>query len=77
MNKIRNTLDHPREAAAKRSNTVTTLPPRTCAVETRSASGNPETACKVLGIAAAVSDTRAFTLFLELMMEDCNERTLP
>jgi hypothetical protein len=71
MNKIKEILDRRRQAARKRTKTVgkATLPARACALETRSAAGNPNTAREeVWGEAAAASDARAFTSFLELII---------
>ena len=70
MNKIREIRDRQRQVARKRTSTagMATLPAMACALEMRSGMENPDTARKeVLGKEAAVSDTRAFTLFLELI----------
>jgi hypothetical protein len=67
MNKITETLD---QAATKRTNSegMAKLPAETRAPGPRSVAANSNTAGKqMLGKAVAVSDTRAFTLFLELI----------
>jgi hypothetical protein len=68
---IKEFLDRQRHAARRRSTTDGTanLPSTACAPEAQPTAENPNIARKeVLGKAAAASDTRAFSLFLELII---------
>jgi hypothetical protein len=68
---IKEFLDRQRQAARRRTETegIATLPERARALEMLSRMENPNTAREdVRGKAAAVRDTKAFTLFLELII---------